>query len=997
MTNPLVMRAFGEALAMDDDFASFRDSDGMAKAAKPPPGYQPVPHSKRGGFRKRTSDGYDYWYPPKVTPGPSRSSGEGKEVSLSVEQLDRVLKEGTFSLISAGPNPRDPAEAALPPDHPIFQARHQELKRAVAAMGLNFTEVQGHYGGPEPSILVYHKESPKPPEAGDLGLLVLHRKPTEFSMIRKLARQFNQDSVIHAHKGTNECHFMTGPHAGTHIKGQGFEYLPGALDYYTEAPTDPPTRFSLNLDFDSGNYFDFDSALMKAKKKAPPPPPRRPVGQKPPGAGWELIPRGKKGGYRRRKGKDYEYWYPDASPPKFPAGAKVTVGSDPEVYIHEPDHAPTGEGRTYVRSVSSGKYIIVPISRLRLVTRTRARAGLPAPKKKTRKPSTKKPKAPPLAESTKRDRKMVRAGNNSLPAEWNLPDLPPTPEQGEELPANGTTRAAVYKGSQAKPGTMVWKMENGEYMLRRFQGKLSRRMRLTVDVPKSDTTALVNEVQNVIHSAAREIAKRWRIPVYTQAGRGELHPDYEELVAAGNIGLVMALGNYRGGRAFVPYVRDYAKAYAIQAVRQIRTGTTIPDSKMRVLTSYAAAKSRASTEAREKKGEDPTPEQIARAWYLTKRDVWTGRADSLGRYMGKRKNRETGKVEVVAVDQAYEQVPDSEQWQVRTPDGKAAGPKFPSKVELVAEMERLLQGNEVADDAWMASKNKIALPDHATAGMPAGSALYVIDEMKGILSKLGGDKGTALAMKWGVYEYPDEDRDWLAKQSKASLKTLAADRNLAIGGSKGELVDRIHQWASTTDRPGSGGRQATAEEVVEVLGLTGHKGKKLAQGSLNAKVRRLWSEGLGAFWHLADAKSSEVSNFVREWNRASEPDLPSEGRVHAAWFPSHQELRDRFKTDERVALYYTAIRAGKASKAASVLDAEVSGQASAIESADFRAEMRKQEHKEAVEKYNRYKAVTADPTQVRDMGPTTGTPGEADWLYADTVLSGFMRARIKGA
>jgi hypothetical protein len=35
------------------------------------------------------------------------------------------------------------------------------------------------------------------------------------------------------------------------------------------------------------------------------------AGPKPPGSGWESIPSGKRGGYRRKKGSRYEYWYPD--------------------------------------------------------------------------------------------------------------------------------------------------------------------------------------------------------------------------------------------------------------------------------------------------------------------------------------------------------------------------------------------------------------------------------------------------------------------------------------------------------------------------------------------------------------------------------------------------------------------------------------------------------------------------------------------------------------
>jgi len=43
-------------------------------------------------------------------------------------------------------------------------------------------------------------------------------------------------------------------------------------------------------------------------------------GARPPGGGWEIIPRGKHGGYRRRHGNSYVYWYPD----------KAVVQSRPE-------------------------------------------------------------------------------------------------------------------------------------------------------------------------------------------------------------------------------------------------------------------------------------------------------------------------------------------------------------------------------------------------------------------------------------------------------------------------------------------------------------------------------------------------------------------------------------------------------------------------------------------------------------------------------------------
>lgn len=33
------------------------------KGAKPPPGYSPMPNSKKGGYRKKSSNGWDHWYP----------------------------------------------------------------------------------------------------------------------------------------------------------------------------------------------------------------------------------------------------------------------------------------------------------------------------------------------------------------------------------------------------------------------------------------------------------------------------------------------------------------------------------------------------------------------------------------------------------------------------------------------------------------------------------------------------------------------------------------------------------------------------------------------------------------------------------------------------------------------------------------------------------------------------------------------------------------------
>jgi SNF2 family DNA or RNA helicase/predicted RNA methylase len=78
----------------------------------------------------------------------------------------------------------------------------------------------------------------------------------------------------------------------------------------------------------------FGEAPAKPKPKKAKRKPNRP-----PGSGWQIIPGGRKGGFRRRKGKGWEYWYPDTgvvskpkrAPKKAKKKAKKKVG--PELVI----------------------------------------------------------------------------------------------------------------------------------------------------------------------------------------------------------------------------------------------------------------------------------------------------------------------------------------------------------------------------------------------------------------------------------------------------------------------------------------------------------------------------------------------------------------------------------------------------------------------------------------------------------------------------------------
>ena len=192
----------------------------------------------------------------------------GKHVHLSPDALQHKLKSGHFSIVSAGRNPAHPAEKDLPADHPKFKERHEQLRGDLEAHGLDYTEVEGHYGGKEPSFVVHHHPDVKPTNNGRSAFMVHHDGEgdgrSEHEVVRGLARKYNQDSVVHYKAGTGELHYTVGEHAGQHHKGSGFEYKPEADDFYTKVDHGgkKPSKFTLNFDWD--HLHDHSAAVHKS-------------------------------------------------------------------------------------------------------------------------------------------------------------------------------------------------------------------------------------------------------------------------------------------------------------------------------------------------------------------------------------------------------------------------------------------------------------------------------------------------------------------------------------------------------------------------------------------------------------------------------------------------------------------------------------------------------------------------------------------------------------
>jgi hypothetical protein len=169
-------------------------------------------------------------------------------VKLDKNNLVKVLKEGSFSIVSAGPNPNDPDEAKAGYGEEFFIKRHEELRKELESKNLKYTEVLGKYGGKEMSFLVLHDEGvlqQTPP----VSVMVHHKNDAATKkIVEKIGQKFNQHSVLHADGGRNTIHFTTGNLANKECGGTGWNLADDAKDYFTQLlGSRSRTKFQLNI------------------------------------------------------------------------------------------------------------------------------------------------------------------------------------------------------------------------------------------------------------------------------------------------------------------------------------------------------------------------------------------------------------------------------------------------------------------------------------------------------------------------------------------------------------------------------------------------------------------------------------------------------------------------------------------------------------------------------------------------------------------------------
>lgn len=161
--------------------------------------------------------------------------GFGGHVQLHSKDLDESLKNGKYSLISAGRNPNNPGDRALTDDQ--IKERYKRLEQDLKDKGYKYSKVKGHYGGEEDSFMVHHA---KPEHMNELGM------------------KYNQDSVIHSEQGKHKMHFTTGENSGMHHKGEGHQEVPDAKDYYSVINTSDGQQKKFSLNFDFGKHHKAD-------------------------------------------------------------------------------------------------------------------------------------------------------------------------------------------------------------------------------------------------------------------------------------------------------------------------------------------------------------------------------------------------------------------------------------------------------------------------------------------------------------------------------------------------------------------------------------------------------------------------------------------------------------------------------------------------------------------------------------------------------------------
>lgn len=179
---------------------------------------------------------------------------------VNKEELQKTIKQGKYSVISAGFNPNDKKQESFKKSDPkgfkkFIKQRTQSLRKDLDKLGVKYTEVIGSYDGEQPSFLISHdwetKGAEKPNE--NISMMVMNDYGDSDDLVKqlnKLGQKYNQDSVAHSDKGKMEWHYTTGERKGKRCQGESTEFNEYATNYFSQArvTSDTFTKWAANMD-----------------------------------------------------------------------------------------------------------------------------------------------------------------------------------------------------------------------------------------------------------------------------------------------------------------------------------------------------------------------------------------------------------------------------------------------------------------------------------------------------------------------------------------------------------------------------------------------------------------------------------------------------------------------------------------------------------------------------------------------------------------------------
>lgn len=146
--------------------------------------------------------------------------------SITSDALKQHLENGSYTMMSAA-NPKGEDKKLLSDEE--NSKRMGQLEAELKSHGAIWHRTTGHYGYPEPSMMVHHMGSITP------------------QLLEQIAKKYGQESVLHSTNNTHQLKFVNGEHQGKHHKGTGHVFSDKLTDFFTDVPK--ASKFQNELDF----------------------------------------------------------------------------------------------------------------------------------------------------------------------------------------------------------------------------------------------------------------------------------------------------------------------------------------------------------------------------------------------------------------------------------------------------------------------------------------------------------------------------------------------------------------------------------------------------------------------------------------------------------------------------------------------------------------------------------------------------------------------------